>query len=82
MGLRDRIFQWLDRGSTDLDQDEFVEFAVVHVGAGPLLVARLQEAGIDATGHDTFNPGTQVLSDYSVSVRRRDLAAAAQVYDG
>lgn len=82
MGLRDRIFQWLERGSTDLDQDEFVEFAVVHVGAGPLLVARLHEAGIDATGHDTFNAGTQVLSDYSVNVRRRDLATAAQVYDG
>lgn len=41
-----------------------------------------QEAGIDAKGHDTFNVGTQVLSDYSVTVRRRDLAAAAQVYDG
>lgn len=82
MGLRDRILQWLDRGSTDFDQDEFVEFAVVHVGAGPLLVARLQEAGIDATGHDTFNVGTQVLSDYSILVRRRDLAATAQVYDG
>ena len=33
-----------------------------------------------AAGHDTFNPGTHVLSDYSLSVRRRDLSAAAQVY--
>jgi hypothetical protein len=80
VGLRERIFRLLDRGSADVDPDEFVEFAVVHVGAGPLLVERLREAGIEATGHDTFNPGTQVLSDYSVSVRRRDLPAAAQVY--
>ncbi len=82
MSLRDRVFQWLNRGSTDLDPDEFVEFAVVLVGAGPLLVARLQAAGIDAMGDDTFNVGTQVLSDYSVRVRRRDLQAAAHVYDG
>ncbi len=82
MGLRDRILQLLDRGSTDLDPDEFVEFAVVHAGAGPLLVARLRQAGIDANGHDTFNVGTQVLSDYSVMVRRRDLAAAARLHDG
>jgi hypothetical protein len=72
----------LDRGSDDLDLDEFVEFAVVHVGAGPLLVERLRVAGIEAMGNDTFNPGTQVLSDYSVRVRRRDLAAATHVYDG
>jgi hypothetical protein len=72
----------LDRGSDDLDLDEFVEFAVVHVGAGPLLIERLRVAGIEAMGNDTFNPGTQVLSDYSVRVRRRDLAAAAHVYDG
>jgi hypothetical protein len=72
----------LDRGSDDLDPDEFVEFAVVHVGAGPLLVERLRSAGIEAMGKDTFNPGAQVLSDYSVRVRRRDLAAAAHVYDG
>lgn len=82
MGLRERIFRLLDRGSADLDPDEFVEFAVVRVGAGPLLVERLREAGIEAVGRDTFNVGTQVLSDYSVSVRRRDLAVAAQVYDG
>ena len=72
----------LDRGDADVDPDEYVEFAVVHVAAGPLLVERLRAAGIDAMGHDTFNPGTQVLSDYSVRVRRRDVAAAAEVYDG
>ena len=81
MNVRERIFHWLDRGSADLDPDEFVEFAVVRAAAGPLLVARLQQAGIDATGHDAFNVGTQVLSDYSVRVRRRDVAAAAEVYD-
>lgn len=81
MRLREHILRLLDRGTADLDPDEFVEFAVVHVGAGPLLVERLREAGIEAVGHETFNPGTQVLSDYGVRVRRRDLVAAAQVYD-
>lgn len=81
MGLRDYILRQLERGSVEVDPDEYVEFAVVHVGAGPLLVERLREAGIDAIGHDTFNPGTQVLSDYSVRVRRRDVPTATQVYD-
>jgi hypothetical protein len=81
VSIRERIFRLLDRGGVEVDPDEFVEFAVVHVGAGPLLVERLRGAGIEAEGHDTFNPVTQVLSDYSIRVRRRDLTAAAQVYD-
>ncbi len=82
MGVRERILRLLDRGGHELDPDEFVEFAVVHVATGPLLVERLRAAGIEAVGNDTFNPGTQVLSDCSVRVRRRDLTSAAHVYDG
>lgn len=81
MGVRERIFRLLDRGHVDVDPDEFVDLTTVHVGAGPLLVAQLQQAGIDAIGEDAFNPGTQVLSDYRVMVRRRDLASAAEVSD-
>ena len=79
MTLRDRLLRLLDRGRVDPDPDEYVDFTVVHVAEGPMLVARLQDAGVDAIGEDTFNPGTQVLSDYRVMVRRRHLAAAAEV---
>ena len=77
MGVRERLFRLLERGDRGLDQDEFVEFAVVNLGAGPMLVDRLRNAGIDARGRETVNPATTTLSDYSVSVRRRDLARAA-----
>lgn len=82
MGFRERILRLLDTGDAGLDPDEFVEFAVVNLGAGPLLVERLRQAGIEAEGRETVNPATTVLSDYSVSVRRRDLAVAAEAYDG
>lgn len=81
VGLRERILRLLDTDGADLDPDEFVEFAVVKLGAGPLLVERLRQAGIDAHGHETVNPATTMLTDYSVSVRRRDLAAAAEAYN-
>ncbi|MFP5489631.1 MAG: hypothetical protein ACLGHQ_15170, partial [Acidimicrobiia bacterium] len=81
VGLRERILRLLDTDGADLDPDEFVEFAVVKLGAGPLLVERLRQAGIEAHGHETVNPATTMLTDYSVSVRRRDLAAAAKAYN-
>jgi len=80
VSFRERIFRLLDRGHYDVDPEEYVDFAVVHVGVGPMLVARLQEAGVEAIGEDTFNPGTQVLSDYRVMVRRRDLETATTVW--
>ena len=45
-----------------------------------MLVSQLQEAGIEAIGEDTFNPGMQVLSDYRVMARRRDLETATTVW--
>jgi hypothetical protein len=81
VGLRERILRLLDTDGADLDPDEFVEFAVVKLGVGPLLVERLRQAGIEAHGHETVNPATTMLTDYSVSVRRRDLAAAAEAYN-
>jgi hypothetical protein len=77
MSIRQRILRLLDHGDRVSDPDEFVELAVVNLGAGPMLVERLRRAGIEARGHETVNPATTTLSDYSVSVRRRDLAAAA-----
>ena len=46
-----------------------------------MLVAQLLDAGVDAIGEDTFNVGTQVLSDYRVMVRRKDLAVALDISD-
>lgn len=76
-----RSWSLLDRGGPELDPDEFVEFAVVHVSAGPMLVERLRRAGIEASGHETFSVATQVPSDDSIRVRRRDVPAATLVYD-
>jgi hypothetical protein len=43
---------------------------------GPLLIAKLHDAGIEAIGDETFNVATEVRSDDLVRVRRCDLEAA------
>lgn len=79
MSVRDRLRRLLDRGERIDDPDEYVEFAVVRLERGPMLLDRLHGAGIDAVGDDAFSVATQVRSDYRVLVRRRDLEAATEV---
>ena len=56
--------------------DKPVELIVVRGPSGPMTVARLCEAGFDATGHETFNVATSLLSDYRILVPRREVERA------
>ncbi|MDJ0767713.1 MAG: hypothetical protein QNJ12_02930 [Ilumatobacter sp.] len=79
MSVRTWIERVLGGGAEDADPDEFVEFAVVRITEGPMLVARLQQAGIDAIGDEAFSYVTDSTSQYRVMVRRRDVDTAARV---
>ncbi|MEY2958720.1 MAG: hypothetical protein RLZZ01_1288 [Actinomycetota bacterium] len=80
MGLRSAILRRLATGTDERDPDEFIEFTVVKLAVGPLLVERLRHAGIDAHGHEAMSPAVGLSTDYRVYVRRRDVAAADRVY--
>jgi hypothetical protein len=76
MTIRQRIENLLTRGSVPDDPDALVEIALVRIGAGPMTVASLCEAGFEATGAESFNIVTDVLSDYRILVPRRQAAEA------
>jgi hypothetical protein len=82
MTIRQTIEKLLTRGSAPEDQEEPVEIALVPIGTGPMTVASLRESGFDATGAETFNIVTNVLSDYRILVPRRQAAdATAKLQD-
>lgn len=76
MSFRDVVYRLLDRGRDDADPDEPVEIALVPVSAGPMAVATLRNEGFDASGNETFNIATNVLSDYRIMVPRREAERA------
>lgn len=76
MTIRQRIENLLSRGSAPEDPEALVEIALVPIGAGPMTVASLVESGFEATGAETFNIATDVLSDYRILVPRRQAADA------
>jgi hypothetical protein len=76
MTIRQRIENLLTRGSVDEDPNALVEIALVPIGAGPMTVASLCDLGFEATGAETFNIATDVLSDYRILVPRRQAADA------
>lgn len=80
MKLMDRLLQMLNRGDGNASPDEEVELAVVPIAAGPMTVASLRDRGIDACGYETFNVATELLSDYRITVRRRQLVEAQEIY--
>ena len=77
MTLRQSIERLLSRGSFPADPDELVEIGLVPLGSGPMTVASLREAGFDASGAETFNIATDVLSDYRILAPRREAVDAA-----
>jgi hypothetical protein len=82
MTIRQRIENLLTRGSAPDDPDSPVEIALVPIGAGPMTVASLREAGFEATGAESFNIVTDVLSDYRILVpRRQAVEASARLKD-
>ena len=70
MSIRDVVYRFLNRGHAVADPDEPVEIALVPVSAGPMAVATLRSEGFDASGNETFNIATNVLSDYRILVPR------------
>ena len=76
MTIRQTIERLLTRGSVPEDPAALVEIALMPIGAGPMTVASLCQAGFDATGAETFNIATDVLSDYRILVPRVEAAAA------
>ena len=77
MTIRQAIQRLLERGSYPEDPEEPVEIGLVPLGTGPMTVASLREAGFDATGAETFNIATDVLSDYRILVPRREAVEAS-----
>ena len=77
MTIRQAIQRLLERGSFPEDPDEPVEIGLVPLGTGPMTIASLREAGFDATGAETFNIATDVLSDYRILVPRREAVEAS-----
>lgn len=76
MSIRDVVYRLLNRGHEVADPDEPVEIALVPISAGPMAVATLRGEGFDATGNETFNIATNVLSDYRIVVPRREAERA------
>jgi hypothetical protein len=76
MGVRDALFKLLNRGGQPANPDEPIEVALVPIGSGPMAVATLRGEGFDATGNETFNIATNVLSDYRILVPRREAERA------
>ena len=77
MTIRQAIERLLNRGSFPEDPDQLVEIGLVPLATGPMTVASLRAAGFDASGNETFNIATDVLSDYRVTVPRRQAADGA-----
>lgn len=77
MSFRDVVYRWLSRGDATADPDEPVEIALVPVSAGPMAVAALRDEGFDASGNETFNIATNVVSDYRIVVPRREAERAS-----
>jgi hypothetical protein len=76
MTIRERLENLLNRGSVPEDPDALVEIALVPIASGPMTVASLCDSGFEATGAESFNIVTDVLSDYRILVPRRQAADA------
>ena len=82
MTIRQTLEKLLTRGSAPEDPDALVEIALVPIGSGPMTVASLRDSGFEATGAESFNIVTDVLSDYRILVpRRQAVEATARLQD-
>ena len=82
MTLCQRIENLLTTDLVPDDPDALVEIALVPIASGPMTVASLCEFGFEATGAESFNIVTDVLSDYRILVpRRQAVGATAKLQD-
>lgn len=83
MGVRSWFASLLGRGEEpDRDADEQIEVPVVPLAQGPMLVAALQRADIDAVGIESVDVATETRSKMRILVRRADAECAHEVLDG
>jgi len=78
VGLRSWFIEMLSKGNDTSDPEELVDFRIVPLPSGPLLVHAMQESGIEAFWHECWGPtSTQnQICNARVMVRRCDLAEA------
>jgi hypothetical protein len=77
VGLRTWLVDLLSRGEMrEPDPDEIVEVDNVPLSEGPLTIAALREAGVDATMVEAFHAPTASTTRARIMVRRRDAGAA------
>jgi hypothetical protein len=64
-----------------MDPDALIELVVVPLASGPMLLAALEQRGIDAVGIESFDVVTETRSLMRIMVRRSEFAAASEVAD-
>ena len=80
MGVRRWFLDLLSRGEEPVgDPAEMVDLEMVPLAVGPMTIARLEDAGIAATGIESFNIATNVRSHMRIMVRRDQFTAAAEL---
>lgn len=82
MGVRSWLYRLLERGEApELDVNEVIEVANVPLSQGLLLLAAMEDAGIESTGIESFDVVTDARTRFRVMVRRADAVAAAEIVD-
>jgi len=64
-----------------MDPDALIELVVVPLASGPMLLAALEQRGIDAVGIESFDVVTETRSLMRIMVPRSEFAAASEVAD-
>lgn len=82
MGIGQRIARLVSGGRAEEgDPGAMKEAGVVRLAEGPMLVERLRDRGIDATGIESVDPVSGIRSYMRIMVRQSDLAATHQVFE-
>ena len=82
VGIRTWFVGLLSRGDeTVLDPSQPVEVADVAIAMGPLVLAALQDDGIEATGIESVDVVTKSRTRFRIMVRRADAERAAVIVD-
>jgi hypothetical protein len=82
VGLRRWFLPLLSSGQPpDADPDALIDLLVVPLASVPMLLAALEQRGIDAVGIESFDVVTDTRSRMRIMVHRREFTAASEVAD-
>ncbi|MEO7555985.1 MAG: hypothetical protein ABIV94_05200 [Acidimicrobiales bacterium] len=82
MGFRRWFLQLLARGEVAaLDPAEMVDLETVPLARGPVLVAGLEQEGINVSAIESFNVATTTRSNMRLMVRRDQFADACVILE-